>query len=278
MDLDRGYIPDRMWRGDHSQMKIGYMILFLTGTILFRGDKNILGFHPPARVYTAAGKGVKKSDIAKRVTVGTAMFYTPDLAVAIRYLPRTTIGFINVFRTKRPIKLLRIDNVSNINKILQESFDLDKDLYLAIRNFYGDFRMSNAPLDVEHGPQFIDNKKYFYHKDRTRIVELGDIPFVRNSEFGPDLKFSNWLCDKGFNGYTGGVLDVWGKEDDKGPEKVICCFAPEVMLCNSLEDLEFLVGYKMNNPTKNANLDNYEIRELDNYNKILNDLKKIGIN
>ena len=255
-NLVKGYISDKDWRGYKHNDELVYDII-PQNTILYRGGK-VLGFNPPLRINTGSDKSLKKSE--REVTLGSAIYYSPDLAVAMRYLPISQIGYINTFATKRKLKLLRLDDISNINKMLIETFSTNKKVYIALRNFLGDFRMINAP--VETSVQLIDSKHYMRYDKFTKTIELGDIPFVRQSNYGPDLILSNWLCDKGFDGYSAGPLYMY----DNSINSTKCCFAPEVMLCNSLNDVDFVIGYKM----KNSGLEISELRNHDSYRKILN--------
>jgi hypothetical protein len=175
-------------------------------------------------------RGSKKPQLLKN----RATYFAPSITTANLYLPAAKAGHLCIYKTTKDLKLLKLDSIKNINKILEKTFD-DKTKVYKNYTFYEIFRKA-----FTH--QYIVNDKSPYKLKKI----------TRNSFTNSDIIISNWLCDQNFNGYISDIL----------PQKFGDGFPAEIMLCNPKDSIELIKEISMKK-TKNEKV----------LHKIMNELK-----
>tara|TARA_B100001093_G_C26682859_1_gene951249 strand:- start:478 stop:1155 length:678 start_codon:yes stop_codon:yes gene_type:complete len=172
-----------------------------------------------------------------------ATYYTASIQTANTYLDYENIlcdddaeddggipkeKYLEVYRTNKDLRVFNLNSLSNINKLLRETFEdktliipevitkklPGKTLYDIIRNMFTGVSWVVAP--VEDTP--------------IQLTQL-----KRYSAMENDLAFSNWLCNHNFNGYDAPIMT----------QKYGHPFPAETMVCKPKDDLIILETYKM---------------------------------
>ena len=161
-------------------------------------------------------------DIKNRAT-----YFSPIISTANEYLSSTKIGHLCVYKTTEDLKLFKFDSINNINKLFKKTFE-DKTKIYKNKTFYEILRhiFTNEWIVKDLSPYKV-----------KRIM--------RSSVTDYDILFSNWLCDKKFNGYTADIMT----------QKLGSGFPAEIMLCKPKNSIKFLKDIEMKRTKNNKVLD-----------------------
>lgn len=154
-------------------------------------------------------------------------YFAIEVGNANQYLPTKKNGHLVVFQLKKPIRLFRLDSLSNINRLLKQLYDTNQhDLYHVL------VKMFSSPLLKQY-------KKLYETtiQKETDPIQLSRL--VRYSLIPNDFRFANWLCQNGFDGYSAGVMEIY-----VGVGRVAKEFPEEILLCDPQKILK-VVGHVM---------------------------------
>ena len=168
------------------------------------------------------GTTVFRASKDKDTLKNRATYFALEIGNANQYLPSSKKGFLAAFQTTRELRLFRLDDLKNANRLLRETYRLpDKTMYATIKGLF------IGPVAEAH---------FLTRKDLRDAIVQSDDPLqlktlVRSSVIKNDFLFSGWLCSQGYEGYSAGLMKmmVVGKLKDAFPE--------EIMLCDPTRDL-----------------------------------------
>ena len=166
-----------------------------------------------------------------------ATYYTPNIHTANLYIPSNKKGYLNVYKTKKELKLFKLDSVSNANKLLRETFS-DKTLVIPPKKL----GKGKEPLP---GKTLYDIIRSIYTGKIWVMAPKEDKPLqvtkiYRQSVVKDDLVFSNWLCANGFNGYHADIMK----------QKMGFDFPAEDMICKPGNDIKLVDNIEMRQANK----------------------------
>ena len=163
-------------------------------------------------------------------------------------MPTQKQGFMGIYKTNKPLRMFRLDNLANINNLLTYFFTIDnKTMYNIVKEMF------YSPLfDV-----YTEQRKSIIEQEETDNQPLQFKKLYRYSITKIDFKFANWLCNEGYNGYTAGIMRTFKgvTKDSRFPE--------EIMLCTPLDDVEIIQEIRL----KKTNRDKLDDILLDIKNK-----------
>jgi len=174
--------------------------------------------------------------------INRATYYSANIITANSYIPSNKKGYLNIYRCKNDIKLFKFDSLSNINKLLKDSFTDSK--FLIPPN-----KLRNGT--VLPGVTLYDLLKIIFARGQAKwAMEIKDdkpiqlTKLIRHSGMNYDLVFANWLCDNNFNGYeANNIKDKFGTY-----------FPAETMICKPLDDLILVESIEMKRENNHAKL------------------------
>jgi hypothetical protein len=156
-------------------------------------------------------------------------------------------GYLMVFHTIQNITLFRLDSVKNVNTLLREFFENDKEMYKIIKSMFMSIS-HQAMMDLHDVSKFL---KYVSRTEtKTQPVQFQTL--IRKSVLVNDIKFVNWLCKNGFGGYASDKISL---HPELG-EKKITEFGAEIVLCNPSTQVEFLDEIQISVPKSFQELNN----------------------
>ena len=157
-----------------------------------------------------------------------ATYFAPWYGTSNSYLPKGKEGVFEIYQIKANVtlNLLDLSKLENLNKLLSTYFD-DKPIYEMIKNVTIG-KVIQAKLSVN--PKVNDAKKFSKLETDTQPYQL-KYP-IRTSIIKDDYKFSNWLCEQGFDGYA--AEDMNFTKNFLTNKKT---FPAEIMLCNPKDDV-----------------------------------------
>lgn len=188
------------WRTTTRHGKYDYDII-PKATLLFRGSKSPI------------------------VLLKKATYFALEIANANQYLSVKKKSHLSMYKTKRSLKLFRLDSIHNINMLLSDLYTSNKTLYKIV---YDMFMPVIIPLKPKLMAGIVHN-----HNDPISFKKL-----VRNSIMKNDFLFSNWLCAHGFHGYSAGIMDIYIHMTLRKsfPEEIMLCDPSTVLqLCKTIE-------------------------------------------
>ena len=161
-----------------------------------------------------------------------ATYYTNNIQTANTYLPSNKKGYLNIYRTKKEIRLFKLNSLFNVNKLLRQTFP-DKRLVIPPKKI----PKAKEPLP---GKTVYDIVRSMFTGVSWVIAPKEDKPLQltrvkRNSVMQDDLIFSNWLCENNFNGYEADVI-----KQNIGHD-----FPAETMICKPQTDLEIIKSVQL---------------------------------
>lgn len=162
---------------------------------------------------TLCYRGSKKSIQLKK---NVPTYFALEIGNANQYLPVTKKGFLGIFRTIRPILLLRLDDLDNVNKILYRTFTSNISVYKYIKSMF------LPPLL----PFYPNTYKKVILREESEDQPIQFKRLLRYSLCKNDFAFTTWLCSQGFNGYSAGVMDMldfMGTITKSFPEEIVLC-------------------------------------------------------
>ena len=170
-----------------------------------------------------------------------ATYFAPWHGTSNSYLPKGKDGYFSVYQIKhaKNLNLMDLSKLENLNKLLSTYFH-DKPIYEMIKNVTIG-KIIEAKISVN--PNVNDAKKFKTLETPTQPYQL-KYP-IRTSIIKDDYKFSNWLCEQGFDGYA--AEDMNFTKNFLTNKKT---FPAEVMLCNPKNDVVFLKGFPTRKFTK----------------------------
>ena len=211
-----GKIIPQSWRQNQvDTTNCLIMSIIPTQTLLFRGQK-------------------KNNVLQDRPT-----YFALEIGNANQYLPTSQKGLLSIYRTNHPLRLFRLDDLENVNKILRETFIQNPTVYQVIKSMF-----LSKILELK-----ISNKEKCFQK----IIKSRDpIQFnvlVRNSIIKNDFIFANWLCEQGYHGYSSGLMHIYeiGSLRKNFPE--------EVMICHPIGSLNLVQEIEMKKEKDRIKLD-----------------------
>lgn len=157
--------------------------------------------------------------------IDRATYFSPLISTANEYLPSNKTGHLCIYKTTQDLKLFKFDSINNINKLFEKTFEdktkvyKNKTLYEILRHIFTN--------------EWIVKDVFPYKVKRI----------MRSSATDYDILFSNWLCDKKFNGYTADIM----------PQKLGSGFPAEIMLCKPKNSIKLLKDINMRR-TKNKKI------------------------
>ena len=167
------------------------MSIIPTQTLLFRGQK-------------------KKNVMQDRPT-----YFALEIGNANQYLPTSQKGLLSIYKTNQPLRLLRLDDLENVNKILRETFIQNPNVYQVIKSMF-----LSKILELKNSNKEKCFQKIIKSRDPIQFNIL-----VRNSIIKNDFIFANWLCGQGFDGYCSGLMHIYevGSLRKSFPEEIMIC-------------------------------------------------------
>jgi len=211
-----GKIIPQDWRQNQVDTKnCLIMSIVPTNTLLFRGSK-------------------KHNSIQDRPT-----YFALEIGNANQYLPTNQKGLLSIYKTNQALKLFRLDDLENVNKILRETFVSDAKVYPVIKSMF-----LSKILELK-----ISNKEKCFQKIIRSQDPIQFNALVRNSIIKNDFIFANWLCEQGFHGYCSGLMHIYevGSLRKNFPE--------EVMICHPIGNLEVMQEIEMKKEKDRIKLD-----------------------
>jgi len=165
------------------------------GTLLFRGQKTLSAL--PSH---------------------KATYFALEIGNANQYLPTAKKGILSVYRTRAPLRLLRLDSLDNVNRMLIETYESDRPVYDVVRSM---FFSKLLQIKAEKDPKW--RSTLFSSPPEKEPVQFQRL--VRNSVIKNDFVFANWLCRKGYQGYASGVMFLYelGSLQESFPEEIMLC-------------------------------------------------------
>ena len=150
-----------------------------------------------------------------------ATYYTTNIKTANGYLPSNKIGYLNIYKCKKDLKLFKFDSLDNVNKLLRDSFT-DKKLLIQPKKLRGG--------TVLPGKSLYDIIRSIFTgaivaPEENKPLQLSVLK--RLSVLADDIAFSNWLCNNNFNGYDAKLMK----------QKYGSDFSEETMICKPNDDL-----------------------------------------
>jgi hypothetical protein len=153
-----------------------------------------------------------------------ATYFGPTIHIANLYMRDHKNGFLNIYQTTAELKLFRLDNLDNVNRLLRESYaSSDKSLYKTIADMF--------VAGVSTKSQKL--KTYIQSENPLQFKKL-----LRSSLTESDFRFANWLCANGFQGYSAGRITV---STESFPRE----FHGEIMLCDPTTALQLVMEVQM---------------------------------
>ena len=232
--LDELKINHNKWRSSIKEDKYYYDIV-KKDTIVFRGSGKNLELQKDKPTYFA----LEYYDSTTYINFGTRL--KKDNKSKDNFL----VGLVT-----KPLKLFKLDSLENINYLLMESFQNNKDLYEAIIRMF----MRESTIF-----------KYRMHTNLKPSSELSQIetktrPFLFNHLYRVsvakyDFIFVNWLCQNGFNGYSTGILDTIDFPSGKVSE-----FHAEMVICDPLSFIQIIDTINITKPKDTIALQNILIK------------------
>lgn len=221
------------------------------GIYLFRGVTYDYPFAPDRYPYFAVDIGNANSYLKNKI--GKCVKKTKkECDKMISKGISTDYSNMIIYRVTKKLKLLNMDNVYNLNKLLRDFYYTDKEHYENFKKlifsltdlFKLEKGVQNNVLDfVIYGGDKSKRCKYNIGNmlDKTGTsgrLETDTTPLqisfaLKNSNFDSDKKFSEWLCDNGFDGYCSDLM--FTNEPLKGLTRA---FPEEILLCKPNECLE----------------------------------------
>ena len=156
-----------------------------------------------------------------------------------------------IYRVTKRLKLLNMDNVENLNKLLSDFYYKDKEHYENFKRLIFsrtdllklEKGIRNKALDFVIFGNMLSEKRCKYDIGNMLSKESGSLETdttplklafaLKNSDFDSDKKFSEWLCDNGFDGYCSDMM--FTNEPFKG---LVRTFPEEILLCKPNECLD----------------------------------------
>jgi hypothetical protein len=188
-----GKIIPQSWRQNQlDSTNCLIMSIIPSQTLLFRGQK-------------------KKNVLQDRPT-----YFALEIGNANQYLPASQKGLLSIYRTNHPLKLFRLDDLENVNKILRETFIQNPPVYQVIKSMF-----LSKILELK-----ISNKEKCFQKIIKNRNPIQFNVLVRNSIIKNDFIFANWLCGQGYDGYCSGLMHIYevGSLRKSFPEEVMICY------------------------------------------------------
>lgn len=153
------------------------------------------------------------------------------------------LGYLWVGYTIQPVKLLRLDDVENVNRLLRQFFMHDKKLYEVLKSmFMSIINMGSMKL--------YDLSKLFPYikvsETKTNPVQFHSL--IRHSVLTTDQVFVDWLCKHGFHGYSAGKLKSHVELGQRDKTKYNH-FGAEIVLCKPQASVQTIHVFRFQSPT-----------------------------
>jgi len=168
-----------VWRSHSEVIDNWELDVIPKGTVLFRGSSNF-------------GQSMKKGKKHEYIPCGFTdnhslpTYYTPDVLVANLYTAKSKDAPLQVLKTTKNLKLLRMDSPTNFTRLVSKR----NSNHEAFAHFFGNCNVSHM---------------------NQHQMKLG-----RLSGHKTDFAILKWLCENGFDGYSAGWIC------DFPPEIAIC--------------------------------------------------------
>jgi len=214
--LEQLKINHDRWRTSIKEGKYHYDIL-QPNTLVFRGSGKHLELVKDKPTYFA----LEFYDSTTYVTFGTR----------IKKTQKPKDNFLVGILIK-PIQLFKVDSLDNINLLLRESFNKEKDLYEAVVQMF----MSQSDL-LKYRMHPTLPTPFFLEQIESATKPFQFRKLYRFSAASHDFMFVNWLCKHGFQGYSAGNFETYSRFVDRDKTGL---FHAEIVICDPLSYVHVL--------------------------------------